>query len=449
LHDQSISIHNFQRILEDDTRDKGMLEMTYFPAAFILSKKIKLLKRSFRKLKYWVKIKKIDTSRYEQRKLLINKVIELRKVERKQIIEKILSEVVKTVTKKGYKLPLQKSSKKVGGKDVYSVGSNIETIFVSKHLQKILLNIYNIRISNRDLILSQLSTLLNDSSPKYVIRADVENFYESICHERLKKILHSSALLSVAPRRILTQLIDNFNELVQTGQGVPRGVGISAYLSEIYMAEIEAELRTSKDLSYYGRYVDDIVMVFSPSTSSNLDAFLKGLTEVVERSKLKLNDKTKEFDLLNNTNANFEYLGCKFQINSSRLTITMSNKKFNRYKKRIDCAFSDYTGKSPKMPNKSKRLLVSRLAFLTSNTRLHNSKSRAFIGIYFGNKYITNTSQLLALDAYLSFKTRGLALQKLKKRISKYSFKDGFETRKFRNFSTSELKEISQVWKNE
>lgn len=426
-----------------------MLEITYFPRAFFISKKIKLLKRSFRKLSYWLKIKKIGSSRFEERKLLINKVIELRKIERKQIIEEILSEVVRKVTKKGYKLPLHKSELKVGGKDVYSVGNDIETIFVSKHLQKILSDIYNIRMSNRDLILSQLSTLLNDTSPKYVIRADVENFYESICHQRLKRILHSSALLSVAPRRILTQLIQSHSDLIGVQRGVPRGVGISAYLSELYMVEIEEELRRSKDLSYYSRYVDDIVMIFSPSNSSNNEMFLQNLTAAVERTKLKLNDKTREFNLLESTNASFEYLGCKFQISSGSLKVTMSNGKFKRYKTRIDRAFSDYSAKRVKMPNKSAKLLVNRIAFLTSNTRLHNSKSRAFIGVYFGNKFITDTGQLCALDRYLEYKMRGLSIRKLEKRISKFSFKHAFETRKFRNFSANELKEISQVWKHD
>ena len=449
LHDQSLSIKNFQRILEDDSRAKGMLEITYFPDAFAITKKIKLLKRSFRRLKRWLRINKIDAVYLDKRKQLINKVIELRKNERNNIIESVLSEVIKNVNKKGYSLTLLKSAQKIAGKDVYSVGNEIETVFVSKHLQNILLNIYDVRISNRDLILSQLTTLLNDSSPKYVIRADVENFYESISHERLLKILHSSALLSVAPRRLITQLLKSFESLVGIGRGVPRGVGISAYLSEIYMTELESELRSIKDLSYYGRYVDDIVMLFSPCTSSNLASFLKELTAAADRIRLKLNNKTKEFNLLESASANFEYLGCKFQIQPNNLKVTMSQKKFERYKGRIDSAVSDYSNKMLKMPKKASKLLLTRIAFLTSNTRLHNSKSKAFIGVYFGNKHITDTSQLLALDSYLTYKVSGESFQKLRKRILKYSFKNGYENRIFRSFSTGELKAISKAWKDD
>ena len=57
---------------------------------------------------------------------------------------------------------------------------------------------------------------------------------------------------------------------MESGSGVPRGFGVSAYLSELYMREIDNEIKALPDVIYYARYVDDIVIIFSPKTKKNI-----------------------------------------------------------------------------------------------------------------------------------------------------------------------------------
>ncbi|MDF6576513.1 reverse transcriptase, partial [Escherichia coli] len=55
-------------------------------------------------------------------------------------------------------------------------------------------------------------------------------------------------------------------------------------------------------------------------------------------------------------------------------------------------------------------------------------------------------SDLNGLDSYLANKINGLQDQKLKKRISRFSFSKGFEDKIFRKFSFIEFSDISKGW---
>lgn len=152
--------------------------------------------------------------------------------------------------------------------------------------------------------------------------------------------------------------------------------------------------------------------------------------------------------MYNKSNANFEYLGYEFKIASSSCSIKLSSKKINKIKGRIDRTFDEYNKTFRNTPKKSFNLIILRLKFLTGNTRLHNSKSNAFVGIYFSNRFVTDSSSLAGLDHYLKSKLKTVKDTKLINKINKLSFGKGFDERIFRNFTTKELSEISKVWKN-
>lgn len=86
--------------------------------------------------------------------------------------------------------------------------------------------------------------------------------------------------------------------------------------------------------------------------------------------------------------------------------------------------------------------------FLTGNMRLFNRKSNAFIGVYFSNKYITDTRQLSGLDHYFRNKLKSVASPSLVRKLSKLSFEKGFKEKLFRNFDSKELSELSRGWKH-
>ena len=170
--------------------------------------------------------------------------------------------------------------------------------------------------------------------------------------------------------------------------------------------------------------------------------------ELLDKKGLSLNDKTKLFNLMDEQRGKFTYLGYEFDVSSSSRGVRMSAAKLIKYKDRIEKAFNDYGAKVAFIPQKAAKELVMRCLYLTGNMRLLNRKSNAFIGVYYSNKYITDVSQLRALDYLLRARVDPLTDVRLKRKLSRLSFERGFVQKEFRNFSTKNLSEISQGWKH-
>jgi len=183
LIDQSFSAKNFRKIYDLDRKNKGSIEVEYFPKAYNIRKKISRLKKFIN----WLSSKnsQISSLNLEARKDKANKIIEIRKKQYDTEVNEQLSSISKTVSVKGYNLPLTLLPQQVKNKDVYSIGNGVEELFVSMQIKNILNSLFNIKVNNRDLIISRLSALTKEISPKYIIRADVEKFYESINHKDL------------------------------------------------------------------------------------------------------------------------------------------------------------------------------------------------------------------------------------------------------------------------
>jgi len=119
-----------------------------------------------------------------------------------------------------------------------------------------------------------------------------------------------------------------------------------------------------------------------------------------------------------------------------------------KYKLRIDAAIDDYNNLSKVDEKRARSTLVKRIRFLTGNTRLKNNKKNILVGIYYSNSQLTDTSKLCELDNYLSDKiTSEIKTALLQKRLRKYGFQQGFETKRFSPFSTRDLSDIMKVWK--
>lgn len=444
--DQSFSAKNFRKIYDLDRKDKGTLEVEHFPDAYKIRKKMTRLKGFI----YWfarrLRSGHINTVQFEEKKDKINEHIKLRKEQYNNEVNGKLKIIANNVSVKGYTLPLTLLPNQVKSKNVYSIGNSVEALFVSRQIKCILSSLYTIKSNNRDLIISRLSALAKEMSPKYIIRADVESFYESINHKSLLDMLHSSPKLSVPPRRVITQLIRKYQTITGLDKGVPRGVGISSYLSELYMSVVDDKIRTLPDVTYYERFVDDLIVIFSPNKGGNTCGYLPQITNIINDRGLSLNNKTEELDLFTQSNKNFEYLGYKFQLTAGGCSIKMSYNKVQKIKSRIDKVFDEYNQSVSKTPRRAEKNILLRMKFLTGNTRLYNSKSKAFVGIYFSNRFITDLSDLAGLDSYLLNKINALQDQKIKKRISRFSFKKGFEDKVFRKFSFIEFSDISKGW---
>ncbi|WP_429074055.1 antiviral reverse transcriptase Drt3a [Aeromonas hydrophila] len=446
--EQSFSVKNFRSIYDLDLKNRGDLEREHFEEAYAERLKIRKLKKMNYRILSRFKRCLITKECYENKMGLIQKLLEIRKARYNNCVNNEIEKICNKVNRKGYSLPLSKLPDQVAGKDVFTIGKSVESIFVTRHLHNIIRNTYNIKQSHRDLIVSRVRNIFLDKSPKYIVKADVKDFYESIEHELIIKKLHASTMLSVLPKRILTQLLRSYANLVGCNKGLPRGVGLSAYLSEIYMKDLDDELVKSPDLTFYSRYVDDLILIYSPDLIKDKSYYLQAVGEAAGRRNLQLNNKTKEIDLTVGNAQEFEYLGYKFSSIGGNLVIRLSSKRVDKYKKRINQAFDAYLKKCKYNPDEKAELLIDKIRFLTGNTRLLHAKSKAFTGVYFNNMHLSDISDLEEVDKFLKAKLPVITDQRLLRRLNKFSFVEGFKNKVFRGFTTADLKNITRGWKD-
>ena len=65
--------------------------------------------------------------------------------------------------------------------------------------------------------------------------------------------------------KILESLADKMGSLPpqHSADGLPRGIDISATLSELFMADLDSEIKKIDGIFFYARYVDDIIVIYN------------------------------------------------------------------------------------------------------------------------------------------------------------------------------------------
>lgn len=173
-----------------------------------------------------------------------------------------MDEISQKILKSTFNIEL---SKKDGpsGKSVFCIDAEPETFFVIKQLQRNINRIYKVKQANRHDLVCQIRDMLGSNFPLELVRTDISSFYESIDRKKLLEKLDSDQLLSPASKKYIKQVLVSYGVKSGTSVGVPRGVGISAYLAEFYLRPVDNAIRMIPGLVLYCRFVDDIVAVFA------------------------------------------------------------------------------------------------------------------------------------------------------------------------------------------
>ena len=326
---------------------------------------------------------------------------------------------------------------------------NAATFFALKQVQYNIRRLYKVKQANRHQIVCQLRELLGDSFPKYIIRTDISSFYESIPRRQLLRKLNNDPLLTLTSKRIIRRILFEYGKVTGNDTGLPRGIGISAYLAELYMRDVDNLLKNHLGVLYYARYVDDIFIIFSPPPNVGTSGLRRAVASTLQQYGLKRNrSKTAIITLDTSVSCSIEYLGYKFEMQSGAVSLNMTDRKIHRYKQRIDLSFDAYNKQSVKSERKARALLEKRIRFMTGNTRLVNNKKNIVSGIYFSNSLLSSHRDLSHLDRHLQRAVAGISSIRLRRRLSNYLFVYGFETKKYYQFSTRELSQIVEVWKH-
>jgi len=378
--------------------------------------------------------------------------------------------------------------------EMYITNKDGAHFFAIKQLQKNLNKTFKVIQSDRNTIIKQIYNLISDGFPKIIIRTDITKFYESIPQKKLFEKLENNSLLSPLSKKLLKRMFFEFEKIKDTSlmlpqEGIPRGFGVSAYLSELYMREIDNEIKCLPDIIYYARYVDDIIAVFSPKTKSQEHDYKKFIKEIINNNELQINDnldgrkdKTHKIVLLDKIlsgTEHLDFLGYKFLIKQKHeVTVELSDNKIQRYLNRVKKSVEVYNIDSKYNEKRARKMLFDRLKFLTCNYRLNHNKKSIKAGMYHSNCMLElNKTTYNSLNSLRRQKIKVLNNLNPPPKIridktnlidhikNKYCFKKGFDQRIFHSFRfnsreqlyynskfkrvTNKFEVIKSIWKDE
>ena len=260
--------------------------------------------------------------------------------------------------------------KKMKGKTVCSA-PDATTMLALRKLDRNMRSIYKVKQANRDDMVHQVKSLLQEGCTFTVLRLDIRSFYESVNSAKVLEQIAQDSMLSYTSRVLLRKL---FETPQLSGQpGLPRGLGVSATLAELSARGPDRHIRSCRHIYFYGRYVDDII-VFTHATAADAEEDVRAC---VDRVGLALNPDKRAVVVCygpvkprgNNASDGFDFLGYHFETRRyldkkgtwRNVCVRIAPSKVKKLKSRIVHALIDYTA-SRDFP-----LLLKRMRFLAGN----------------------------------------------------------------------------------
>lgn len=467
--DQSFSTHNFEFLFNVENR-KGNIDIKSMsqPYQAVLAE----IKDRNEKLRELRKKKKADRTSEECEKIemLESELKELR-IKKSEALVEDMSSIAEEVNSRHFSLKIDKHN--YGGKEEFTLKESRASFYAMKQLMYNMKRTFKIEMPGRHQIMASIKHLLNMKMPIFIIRTDINSFYESIPQKHLLQKVYDNSLLSLKSKSFIKQVFQAYESikdfsLTPAGVGIPRGIGISAMLSEVYMQDIDQKIKARAEVIYYARYVDDIFMIFTSLNGHNsLNDYYKNLQKKFKSIGLELKaigeDKCQLISYRPDAlrPIHFDYLGYKLNLSKPKkelITVfSLSDNKIDKLKKKIENAFKHFENLSKKDIKAARRDLLDSLDYITGNIRLSNSKNHAKAGLFYNNDLIDTPSELDQFTQLLhnhpinpnagSFSDpteRQIFIAALQKCIAKIDFRQRWEERKMFSFSMARIAEISK-----
>lgn len=172
---------------------------------------------------------------------------------------KIAENLAKSIEEKNFTVGELRTSM-FKGKIVYCPIIAVD-FFALKLLDRYIRRIYKVIQSDRARIVRQIKVLLEDSGDFSLLRNDIKSFYEMINFDKCIEKFKNDMLLSSRGISLLNSLKERYQNTNGVTTGLPRGIGLSATLSEIYLRDLDKMLTEHPDVIFCSRYVDDIFIL--------------------------------------------------------------------------------------------------------------------------------------------------------------------------------------------
>ncbi len=377
-----------------------------------------------------------------------------------------LAERAQRVVKFGF-AALKLETIPIKGNEAHCVRSTPHLI-VLRCLNRVIRKATRITPSDRDTIIRRIHTILSEGVPHRVYKYDIKSFFESLNTKLLSEQL---ADVPQVPRNAILILQNFLNELLERGiSGLPRGIQLSATLSEYALQQFDQRLSKLPEVYYHARYVDDIVIV--TSAREHQEQFGRSIKRMLPFN-LQMNPlKTRVFDITVQPKSDgkaqlgaFDYLGYNFSIYETKRTpsnrlcravdIAIAPKKIRRIKSRLCSAVCSF------LNDGDIQALERRLQLLTGNYNVRDFSTGRIrnVGLYCNYRRANSTTGLDELDSFLralvigsrNKLARRLSLKvplQLRRSLLRYSFSRNFSQQTFYNFGVAELTDLTRCWRN-
>lgn len=254
---------------------------------------------------------------------------------------------------------------------------------------------YSLQTETREFITRGVIQALSDSTEMTILRRDISSFYECVPTHTLREELLFKDVLPPRARRMLEVF---FEAHCTGGLGLPRGLGLSAVLSEYVMLPADGDIRLIPGVYRYHRFVDDLIIFCTGEAEGVLARIKSALPE-----PLRLNtSKYKSDDVFlakpsgeNQLTCSFEYLGYKYSVDHNhakkhprKLRVSIAERKVRKIQSRLIRSARAFviTG--------DYNLFVDRVRYLTGNYKFSKKRSIAATGsamvksgIFYNYKY--------------------------------------------------------------
>lgn len=337
-------------------------------------------------------------------------------------------------------------------KPLYLAG-DIESKIVLRYLDKLVKRVYKVKQANRDRIIKQLISILKSTNEFYVIKLDISSFYESIDTAKLIQRLRDDGIISFQNVSYIESVINK-----TSGSGLPRGIPFSASLSELYLRDLDKYLKINCKVSYFARYVDDIIIISSEDIKMEVNTYIQN------KLNLKLNSSKSKIIPIKNKEDKidvFNFLGYNFQVkfkvrerkdDTRNVIITIDQSKIDKIKQRIVKASLIF------IQNKNFDSFYDRIRLIFSNYQLDsNANGILMTGIYYNYKYISDNSSLNKINQFKNYLiTSNSRLSKRiklyltpvqKEKLLKLNICSGFNSKMKVKFSKQKIQELCKVLK--
>lgn len=468
--DQSFSAHNLEVIFDLENR-KGNIDIDCMPEAYRnavaemkeLRHQISELKTKGRK-KSEEDIKKIED---------LEKTYKEEKEKKESSRKAFLKECEDKINARDFEIQMHKFLDYDSGKEVFTLNLDDPAVFFTlKQLQYNIHKTFKVKQSNRHDILNDVKALLHTRVPLHIVRTDISSFYESIPQSTLLEKIEGNTLLSHKSKafiRAILKLYDDCKDetLVPKGVGVPRGVGISPLLSEIYVRDLDSRIKSFIGTLFYARYVDDIFVILTslPSGCYDSKGYLASMQAMFADYGLALKDETDpkgkgilmDFTESDQSYNPFDYLGYSITIERKNrqmdVTFGLSENKKDHFKEKVDHIVAHFENKSKCKIKEAYSDLFDSLNYITGNTKLFKSKASVKVGLYYNNNLLDRKEDLDALQQYLrnkpiepSHTATGWAKCKAKiaRKVAEIDFRERWEQKKMFHFSLARIQEIEE-----